>query len=169
MRHKPMPDLHYLKSILDYNPDTGLFYYKIKTSNNVKLDKVAGCVDKELNYLKISVNNFRYYAHRLAYFYMTGIDPKEKDVDHKDNNGLNNKFDNLRLATRAQNNGNSRKIKKKSSKYKGVSYHKASQKWSAAIMVNYKRIHLCLYEKEEEAAQAYAQAAFKYFGSFMKL
>lgn len=91
-------------------------------------------------------------------------------VDHKDGNGLNNQRKNLRPSTHAKNIANSRKHQDfTSSKYKGVSYFKANNNWSAYISPNGKKIHLGYFSSEYQAALAYNFAAAHYYGEFSRL
>lgn len=103
-----------------------------------------------------------------------------KIVDHKDHNGLNCQKNNLRFATKAENNVNRRSIG--ASKYLGVILLKPKRVlssgvmkiydrivWGASIKLKGKRIYLGRFKKEEDAALAYNQAAFKYYGEFANL
>jgi len=87
------------------------------------------------------------------------------EVDHIDHNGLNNHSNNLRKASHAQNSRNKRP-RKKTSRFKGVSWHKDRRKWRATIKVNYRSITIGCYTKEIEAALAYDESAKTYFGEF---
>lgn len=87
-------------------------------------------------------------------------------VDHKDRNGLNNTRDNLRIATKSQNNMNKGLQENNSSGYKGVSYHLRTNKWQAYIKVNNKNICLGYYENIEDAISIRLTAEFEYFGEF---
>lgn len=89
-----------------------------------------------------------------------------EQADHINGNGLDNRRENLRLATKSQNNANRRISKNNKSGYKGVSWHKASGKWVAGIKVNGKSINLGGYDTPEQAHKAYCDAAIKYFGEF---
>jgi hypothetical protein len=95
----------------------------------------------------------------------------ETEVDHIDGDGLNNRLENLRLATTTNNNRNQRKRTGRtySSQYKGVSYRQDRDTWLAAIGVDYKRVKLGTYPTEEEAAKAYDVAALQFFGEFARL
>jgi hypothetical protein len=91
-------------------------------------------------------------------------------VDHKDGDGLNNRKENLRIATSAQNNCNCRKtFKKTTSKYKGVCYNKQRNKYRADIGHNSHRKFLGHFDNEIDAAKAYDEAAKRLHGDFAKL
>lgn len=120
-------------------------------------------------YSQIRVNNDQYLIHRLIFLYHHGYMPKE--VDHINGNTSDNRIENLREATDAQNAQNRKKSKTYAtnpSKYKGVSYHIANSKWVAQIKVNSKKIHLGYFINEHNAAQAYNMAARHYFGDFSR-
>lgn len=82
----------------------------------------------------------------------------------------NNRIDNLRLSTRAENNRNKGKMRTRptTSRYVGVSYHKGKGKWQAYITCDGKRLHLGTFPTEEEAARSYDAAALRLFGRFAR-
>jgi hypothetical protein len=90
-------------------------------------------------------------------------------VDHIDGNSLNNQKSNLRICTKAENNRNTSSHKNSSSKYLGVTYDKARNKWNAQLMVNGKRVLTKRYITEIEAAKAYDAAAALYVGIYANL
>lgn len=92
-----------------------------------------------------------------------------KSIDHKDGNGLNNRRDNLRLATKPQNAANSIKRQKASSRYKGVTWSSANGKWKAQIMKDRKNISLGNFTSETEAAKAYDGKTKQLFGEYARL
>jgi hypothetical protein len=87
-------------------------------------------------------------------------------VDHIDRDGLNNRRSNLRLATRSQNNANSRRRSDNASGFKGVMFYKPRGTWKAYINVDKRRINLGYYDTPELAHAAYIAAAHKHFGEF---
>ena len=89
-------------------------------------------------------------------------------VDHADRNTLNNTRANLRLCTPSQNGANRSLQRNNTSGYKGVSFHKHSQKWKAAVRVNGYLQCLGYFHTPEEAFEAYSQAAANYFGEFAR-
>ena len=163
----------YLKSILSYDPETGIFTWKErsdvpKESNSRFAGKEPGYKQKGKNtfYRRIVINGKLYLAHRLAWLYMMGNWPP-KQIDHIDGNGLNNRFENLRLADNRQNKGNSRIYKNNKLGIKGV--HKRRNRYVAQISISGKCIHLGYFDTPQQASTAYKRAAEKYFGEFARV
>lgn len=90
-------------------------------------------------------------------------------TDHRDHDGLNNRRENLRPATRTQNNANQRLRRDSSSGFKGVTWHKRADRWEAQIKSGRRKIYLGLFDSIEEAAHAYDVAARELFGEFAHL
>lgn len=91
-----------------------------------------------------------------------------KDVDHINNNGLDNRKENLRQASRSQNNCNSFGHNNASSKYNGVCWDKIHNKWRAQITIDKRCHYIGRFVSEESAAMAYDKAAVKSFGEFAR-
>lgn len=95
--------------------------------------------------------------------------PPGFELDHINRNSLDNREANIRIVTHQQNLMNCKVKKQKSSRYKGVIFHKHNKKWCASITKNYKKIHIGYFQSEEEAATAYDDAAFRYHGLYAYL
>ncbi len=96
--------------------------------------------------------------------------PKRQVVDHRNSNGLDNRRENLRIATHGQNVCNKIKTRRKtSSKFIGVSFDKRSGLWVAYVGHLRKKIFLGYFKNEIDAAHAYDAAAPKYHGEFARL
>jgi len=89
-------------------------------------------------------------------------------VDHKDCDGLNNRRENLRLATCADNQHNSRRRRDNKTGYKGVSWDKRRQKYVARIRFNFKRQFLGYFDTPLDAHKVYCAAAADLFGEFAR-
>ena len=89
---------------------------------------------------------------------------KGQEVDHRDHNTLDNRRENIRICTHAENMMN--RQKGSGSKPKGVSEFKRTEKLRARIKVKGKDIHLGYFDNEDDAALAYNVAALKYHGEF---
>ena len=87
-------------------------------------------------------------------------------VDHRDHDGLNNRRDNLREATRTQNAQNSASRSSNTSGVQGVCFHIGHQRWRARITVHGERIHLGHFAAFEEAVRVRRAAELEYFGEF---
>ena len=93
----------------------------------------------------------------------------EFHADHINNNGLDNRKNNLRSCTSGQNQMNKRKWSGCSSKYKGVCWHKRIKKWGVSIQKNREPTHVGYFNTESEAALAYNEKAKELFGEFANL
>jgi len=147
-----------LKRLFRYDEETGLFYRRMRSG----VYRLAGG-ERKNSYWRIAVKNKRYYAHRLAWFYVYGYWPDQ--IDHKDRNKINNAISNLREATFTQNNAN--RIVTGMVGLKGVS-KRTENCYSARITVNGKVIRLGHFKTPKEAHAAYVKAAEKYFGEFAR-
>jgi len=101
--------------------------------------------------------------HRL----ILGLDfGDERQGDHINMDGLDNRRKNLRIATNAQNRRNRGKQANNTSGYKGVTWRKQRKKWQAHIQVKGKVKHLGYFTDPVEASEAYDSASQKYHGKF---
>jgi hypothetical protein len=149
-----------LRELLDYNEKTGEFCWRQRT--DVSADHIPG-----QGRLFIRIDERLYAAHQLAWFYMTGRWCKPT-IDHRDGDATNNRWNNLRRATRSQNSANRRRPVHNTSGYKGARLCRKSGKWRATIGRNGRTIHLGMYKTPQEAHEAYLKAARKLFGEFAR-
>jgi hypothetical protein len=154
-----------LKELLDYNPKTGVFIWRVDRGSKYKAGDVAGSV-KPRGVSHIGVDGRPHFAHVLAWLYMAGKYP-EGLIDHEDGNPSNNRWKNLREATHAQNGANVGLRKDNTSGFKGVRFRYG--KWRASIKTQDRRLHLGTFDTAEEACAAYHKAAEELHGDFARL
>lgn len=143
-------------------------FHWFATGQNGKHYAIRTYRDIELRYKQ---NNKKHivYLHRLIMERIIGgAIPKDRYVDHKDGNRMNNTRENLRLATYAQNVQNSRKLDKNKTGFKGVCYRAKYNKYEASIMANGKWKYLGHFDTPEAAHEAYKKAAKELHGEFAR-
>jgi hypothetical protein len=150
-----------LKERLSYDPQTGKFLWIKPTVSNIKAGATAGGVNKGHGYHVIRLYGKLYLAHRLAWFYMTGEWPIE--LDHINRIKHDNRWDNLRKATRSQNASHIRRVKKRNLP-QGV--YKNYNSFKAMAFVNKIKYYLGTYKTPEEAYKVYVEFKRKHCGSF---
>lgn len=141
------PDL--LRSLLHYNPDTGVFTYT-RARPKIQVGAVAGHLHKGHGYIQLKVNGVLYLAHRLAWLYVHGEWP-DGQIDHIDRNRTNNVFSNLRVVTGSQNAQNSDPQVNNWTGGKDVTWFKPKQRWVARISLNGDRVFLGSFKDKSDA------------------
>jgi len=157
--------LEFLKEILHYCPNSGDFT-RLQSRGNTKKGDIAAPID-DRGYIKIRIGSRAYRGHRLAWFYYYGEFPN-MEIDHINGIKTDNRIENLRLATHAENCKNQGVRKNNTSGYKGVRKTRHGS-WLAGIGVNGEWIYLGVYPTPEEASDAYKEAADYYYGEFHRL
>ena len=155
MKYKQLPSKERLWELFTYSPLTGVLY---------RDGAPAGGITAK-GYVALRVDGTLYYAHRLIWKWLYGLDP-EDEVDHKNGVGTDNRLCNLRPADRGQQNTNSAKRRNNRSGFKGVHYYPQLNKWMAQIQKNKKKYHLGYFATAEEAAAAYDAASRDLHGEF---
>ena len=155
---KELPSREYLKEILDYDPQTGIFTWKKRIAIRIMPGNQAGHITAD-GYVSIGIHGSQCRAHRLAFVYMLGREPGDV-IDHIDGDRLNNSWANLREVSQAANIWNRPVVdlhKGVSSRWTGVS-RASGGKWQACICTNGKTKHLGVFSTEEGARDAYLEA-----------
>lgn len=142
-----------LCEMLDYDPRTGLFRWRQSVAKNrYKRGSIAGHQDAS-GYVKIRLDNVRYYAHRLAWFYVLKRWPVN-NVDHIDRCRNNNRVSNLRDVGQTVNGLNGPVRRNNSSGYNGVTLDPRRGHWTAYITVARKRKYLGAFADIHAAREA---------------
>ncbi len=142
-----------------YDPAVGVFIWLTPKCYRMKVGDIAGSRDA-YGYRKIKWLGKSVFAHRLAWFLVFGEWPSEQ-IDHVNGDKSDNRLENLREATRAQNAANRAGWR---DGLKGAAPCK--DRWSAGIKVGGRRKHLGCFATELEAHEAYVQAAASVHGEF---
>lgn len=153
----------YLKEMLYYDPETGVWTWLTQKSANIKPGQVAGSIRSD-GYRQIAINRTMHYAHRLSWLYMTGEWPKNQ-VDHINRDRDDNRWDNLRAATPSDNSVNSKLSPNNTSGYRGVSWDQGANKWGARV----NNVHLGFFDDIKEAVAVRDLVAVAVQGSFAVL
>lgn len=145
-----------LRELVHYDPETGVFTGLKKKTGRPSKAGIFGTIDPG-GYHRVCIDCKKYWAHRVAFLYMTGEWPAN-DVDHIDGNPANNRWENLRDVPTATNVQNVKRASKKSST--GVLGIEATRSgtFQARIGAGNNRISLGTYKTKEEAHAAYLVA-----------
>ncbi len=146
-----------LHETVDYDPETGIFRWKMQKSNHRKIGAIAG-TPHLMGYWVIGIDRRRYLAHRLAWFWVHGKWP-DAMIDHIDHNRQNNAIANLRQATNSENLANSHAHKRSKTGVRGVSIHRPSGRYRVQLGKNKKQIHIGYFSSFDEACRAASVAA----------
>lgn len=149
-----------LRQIVHYDPETGIFTWKMKSRPHCRVGDRAGHA-KHNGYRAIGLEGIFREEHRLAWLYMTGEWP-DGPLDHINRKPADNRWANLRRATCSQNQAN--RPAPRSDIPKGVT--RVGSRWQSQITIRRKYHYLGRFKTMEEAAAAYERAAREAFGEF---
>ena len=152
-----MADQHLTKEILNFLFDykDGQLIWKFTLGSKSPKGSVAGSLRHD-GYIKVGISGKNYLIHRLIFMWHHGYFPQI--VDHIDGNNKNNRIENLRPATNAENCQNQKLPKDNTSGYKNVSWNKLKRRWVVSLRIN-KTIKNFGYFKDLELAELVAQEA----------
>ncbi len=153
-----------LKELLDYNPDTGIFIWKVKSTYK-KIGDIAG-YEAQDGYVRIKIKSIYYTAHKLAWIYSYNENPEL--IDHINLKKNDNRICNLRKATKSQNQYNKAIQKNNTSGIKGVNWNCNAKKWMAITTINGKNKNLGYFDDIALAEKTVIEARLKHHGEFAR-
>lgn len=154
----------YLKSLVVYDKETGIFVWKFRPRNLFKTHrsfiqwnnryagKQAGTLKNDSGYVVISIHKNLYRAHRLAWLYVNGVTPSSQ-IDHINGIRHDNRLSNLRDAQNGENHKNKRLLSTNKSGYHGIWRH-PNGKYRAKVSKSNQQHHLGYFENINEAVEA---------------
>jgi hypothetical protein len=145
-----------LQEVLDYNPEIGVFTWKVATTNRVQVGSVAGCKGPRGS-IMIRLGSRQYSAHRLAWLYVYGDVPDGMDVIHSNYKNSDNRIENLRCITKVATLVRCGKIKP-FYPVKKLGVYCTTSGWKASIKVNSKSVCLGTFSNKDGAEAAYSKA-----------
>jgi hypothetical protein len=154
-----------LRELLEYDPETGVFRWLVRTSNRIKVGQIAGCISN--GYRVIRVDGSMFLAHRLACLYMTGKWPADQ-IDHRNVVRPDIRWSNLREASSQQNSANRGALRNNKSGLKGAIFEKRSGRWISKIVISGRLTYLGSFDTPEEAHKTYMAAAVRHYGEFAR-
>ena len=147
-----------LHELFRYEESDGRLYRRIR-SGNAAAGTATGHRDS-WGAVQVSVKGRLYLAHRVIWAMKTGKWPR-KTIDHRDRNPENNRWGNLREATRAQQTANKIHTKGNSSS-RGLHWRGERQAWQVMLAGK----HLGQFRDKSEAMRVFDDAAKKRWGEF---
>lgn len=148
-----------LDSLFRYNPSTGSLTWRVTQGPRAIAGTEAGSMT-ERGYRRVEVDGVGYMVHRIIWCMVYRVWPSFF-VDHENLDKSDNRLDNLRPATRGQNNHNRPNLKNNTSGVKGVSWHKQKQQWYARVAYAGKTVFAKMFDLLEDAERAVVAERYK--------
>lgn len=180
VRAKPLPPQDILNRLLRYDAQTGKMFWRCKDAsesvttaqannwNSRRAGAEAFTASDTTGRRRGKIGGTIYQAHRIVWKLVFGTDPNV--IDHINGDPSDNRVENLRSCSFADNARNYSKPLGGSSAYRGVCWVKRDQKWAARISNGVGGKHsLGNFDDEVSAARAYDQAARELHGEFAVL
>jgi hypothetical protein len=144
-----------LKELLHYDPETGVFKWKIANSYRIKIGDVAGYINGSngSGYTIITVFNKPYGAHRLAWLYTHGKFPEDQ-IDHINKDKTDNRLVNLRAVSNKENGKNKFIPTNNTSGHIGVVWDTKNNRWKVQVRGGSKAYHGSFECKSDAVARA---------------
>ena len=162
-----IPNYAQMAAVFQYCPETGEVRSMVQRGPFPPGRKVGGVFRprKGTPYLRVKFAGRSFLLHRVAWLLMTGGWPCG-EVDHADGNGLNNVWANLRLASRAEQCRNVKAASTNATGVVGVSFHRATGKYTARGRSDGREVYLGLFSTITEAARVSREFRDREYGAF---
>lgn len=154
-----------LHELFEYRDDGNLIR-KIRIGRRVKVGDIAGHLQKSRGYFVVGIDKNEYGLHRMIFLYHHGYLTDGLQVDHIDGDKINNRIENLRESTTAQNSYNSKLRVDNKSGVKGISWFKG--KWVVHVRIPGKHLYLGRFVTLEEAKAVIEKARNEHHGDFAR-
>ncbi len=159
------PDRGRLLELLVYDPETGVFTWRVNVGDKIKAGAVAGRRHTD-GYWDIGFDWRRWKSARLAFLYMEGRWPRI--VDHRNGVRDDDRWVNLRVADTSQNAANKARQSNNTSGQPGVWKIPETGRWRARVTFRGKSKSLGCFKSFDEACAAYRRGAQALFGEFVR-
>lgn len=164
----PIPTAERVREVFDYNPETGLLFWKVSLGDKCVVGQPTSQRPSKIGYLRVRLDGVLYYAHQLIWLHYYGVWPTPQ-VDHKNTVRHENWVANLRLSTHSQNMMNRRVNSNNKTGIKGVCWDLKAKKFIAQIQKDGERFRIGYFDKKEDAGTAYAAESDRLFGKFARV
>lgn len=158
-----------VRSLFHYDASAGRLVWarKISPFSSVPVGRVAGTLVPVCGYRAIRIDKRGYYEHRLIWFWHHGKWP-DGEIDHVNGVKTDNRIENLRVASREQNQQNTKLFATNRTGAKGVAFISSRNRYRASIGYQRKRVILGEFKTIDEARAAYAAAAATHHAGFQR-
>lgn len=158
-----MSALELLDRWFSYDRATGVVAWKAKPNRNIPIGRAAGCKwrDGRNTYIRITVEGQWVFAHIIAFAAIHGRLPVGV-IAHEDQDGTNNRPNNISDVSHTVNLRNQRRNSRNASGVMGVDYHRAAGKWRARIIVDQTEHHLGVFDTSQQAINARKAAEVRF-------
>lgn len=136
----------------------GVLYNRFSRGPRAIKGAPAGGINPSTGYMRVAINGRIYQISRLIYTMHHGVIPEGMQIDHINGEKLDNRVENLRVATPTQNEWNKQRV--------GVRFE--SGKWRAKFTYQNKQYHIGMFDTREKAETAYLKTVSKYRQEFIR-
>lgn len=159
---KALPPREVLLALLRYDRSTGTFIWRERGRGHFSSTRAHNAWNAKFSgrqalasinssgYLYGSILGEPYFAHRVAWAMFFDITPYD-EIDHINRNPLDNRIENLRLATRSMNERNKPVRRDSASQIRGVAYDARYSTWQASIKIGGRKVHLGSFRNADDA------------------